>query len=180
MSQREHGAAEVLSRLFRHNTWANLTLLDYCERLDDQQLDDKPATGYGSIRATLLHFLDSEVDYVNLATGKIPEAPFQEGVVPAFAGLRAAAQWAGIEMLELADQTSAGAVVRTARAGEPRYAFPLAGLLVQLLDHSAWHRAQIDMAIRRLGLTPPSLSGWKHMRELGEFLEVPEAAGGAS
>lgn len=84
MSQRGEGPAELLTRMFRHNTWANLTLLDFCEKLGDHELDDRPGTGYGSIRATLVHFIASEVDYVNLATGKSPEAPFQE--VPEAAG----------------------------------------------------------------------------------------------
>src|SRR4030095_12991270 len=38
-------------------------------------------------------------------------------------------------------------------------------LIVQVLDHSTWHRAQVAVIIRQMGLSPPVLSGWKYMRK---------------
>jgi uncharacterized damage-inducible protein DinB len=88
--------------------------------------------------------------------------------------LKAAVHWAGKELLQLAISARADAVVRVTRPQEPIYEYPLAGFLVQVLNHSTEHRAQISTIVTQFGLEPPSMSGWKYMREMGELHEYPE------
>jgi uncharacterized damage-inducible protein DinB len=52
----------ALTALFRHNTWANLTLLEFCEGLSDLQLHATAVGGFGSVRDTLAHIATSEAD----------------------------------------------------------------------------------------------------------------------
>lgn len=48
MPENEHGDTSVLTTLFAHNTWANLKLLDFCEKLSDAQRDATAIGGFGS------------------------------------------------------------------------------------------------------------------------------------
>src|SRR5262249_20859622 len=155
----------------RHNLWANLKLLEFCEALSDAQLDATAIGGFGSIRATLAHIASSEADYVNLATDKWPPAGAPSDQFVGFAALKDAVRWAAAELLQLALSARADAVVHVERPEEPIYEYPLAGLLVQILNHSTEHRTQISAIITQLGIEPPALSGWKYMREMGQFHE---------
>ena len=172
MRETEPGDTSVLTTLFAHNTWANLKLLDFCEGLSDEQLDATAIGCYGSIRETLLHIAGGEVDYVNLATDRLPAVPLPSDQFPEFEVLKAGVRWAGDELLNLATAARADTIVRVTRPGEPIFEYPLAGLMVQVLNHSSEHRTQISTIITQLGIEPPAMSGWKYMREMGEFREL--------
>src|SRR5919205_104653 len=88
----------VLTWLFRHNTWANLKLLDFCARLSDEQLNASAVGTFGSIRDTLVHIVDAEVDYVRLAKN-LPEEPMPSDPFPGFEALSDAVRRAGDELL---------------------------------------------------------------------------------
>ena len=88
MQEHEPGDTSVLTTLFAHNTWANLKLLDFCERLSDQQLDASAIGGFGSIRDTLQHIVGAEVSYVERVNGKLPERPLSPGQFPGFEVLK--------------------------------------------------------------------------------------------
>ena len=164
----------VLTRLFHHNTWANLKLLDFCEGLSDEQLDATAVGAFGSIRDTLVHFVSAEVDYVNLATDKSPTLPLPSDQFPGFKVLKEGVRWAGDELPKLAIAARADTIVRVTRPQEPIYEYPLASFIVQVLNHSTEHRTQISAVVTQLGLEPPAMSGWKYMREMGEFRELQE------
>lgn len=171
MQPTEQGDTSVLTALFGHNTWADLTLLDFCEGLSDEQLDTATIGGFGSIRQTLVHFVHSEVDYVNLVTEKLPAQPPPEDQFVGFAVLKEGVRWAGDELLQLALAARADTIVRVERPEEPIFEYPLASFMVQVLNHSTEHRTQISAIITQLGLKPPSMSGWTYMRERGEYHE---------
>lgn len=168
----------MLTALFRHNAWANLTLLEFCGGLADRQLDATAIGCFGSIRDTLVHIASSEADYVNLATDTLPPVPPPMDRFVGFAVLEDAVRWAGDELLRLAVSARADTIVRVQRPQEPIFEYPLAGLMVQALNHSTEHRAQISAIITQLGIEPPSLSGWRYMREMGEFHEFEAPAVG--
>jgi uncharacterized damage-inducible protein DinB len=166
------GDTSVLTKLFHHNTWANLRLLDFCGGLTDEQLDATTTGCYGSIRDTLRHFIGGEVDYVNLANDKlIPPMPLPSDDFPGFDVLKEGARWAGDELLKLAVSAREDTIVRVTRPNEPIYEYPLASFMVQVLNHSTEHRTQIATILTQLGMEPPRLSGWAYMREMGEFFE---------
>jgi len=86
--------------------------------------------------------------------------------------LKAGVRWAGDELLNLATAARADTIVRVTRPGEPIFEYPLASLMVQVLNHSTEHRTQISTIITQLGMERPAMSGWKYMREMGEFREL--------
>jgi uncharacterized damage-inducible protein DinB len=172
MSENGSGDASVLTKLFQHNLWANLKLLDFCNRLSDEQLDAMAVGCFGSIRATLVHIADAEVDYVHMATGKPSIVPLPIEQFPGFSVLKDCARWAGEGLLALAKEARVGTTVHVEYPQEPVYEFPLDSFIVQIINHSTEHRAQIATIITQLGIEPPAMSGWKFMREMGELREM--------
>lgn len=179
MLENERGNTSVLTKLFGHNTWANLKLLDFCEGLSDEQLDATAIGCYGSVRDTLLHIVSGEVDYVNLASNKLPAVPLPSDRFPGFEMLKEGVRWAGDELLQLAISARADTIVRVVRPQEPIFEYPLASFMVQVLNHSTEHRTQISTIITQLGIEPPAMTGWKYMREMGELHEFGDGSEGA-
>src|SRR5689334_6919359 len=102
MQSTERGDTSVLDKLFAHNAWATLKLLDFCEGLSDTHLDATAIGGFGSIRDTLQHIVGAEVSYVMRVNGKTPPQPFSRDAFPGFAVAKDVARWTSDEMLQLA------------------------------------------------------------------------------
>ena len=171
MPDNQHGDGSVVRALFAHNTWANLKLLDFCERLNDEQLDTAAVGGYGTIRTTLSHIFRAEVGYVNQVNDRLPDVPPPRDEFPGFQVLKDAARWAGDELLQLALATRADTLNRT-RPPRNRVEYPVADLMVQAVTHSCEHRTQVATIITQLGLEPPDMSGWGYMEAMGSLREL--------
>ena len=164
----------LIADLFRHNSWANLKLLDACQELGDEHLDANVPGTFGSIRDTLLHIVGAEVSYVHRVNGRLPGEPPAPGTTPSIESLRQDAQWCGDELLQLALNASATDIVEQNRRGtNSRY--KLTGLLTQVINHATEHRAQIATILTQQGIEPPDMSGWAYMSETGQLEETPEA-----
>lgn len=168
MLENPPGDTSVLTTLFAHNTWANLKLLDFCERLSDEHLNTTAIGGFGSIRETLRHIVSGEVSYVKRVNGKLPARPLVPGQFPGFDVLRDAARWVGVELLQLALSAREDTVVQEQEPGQ-LVQYRLASLIAQALTHSTEHRTQIATIITQLGMEPPDMSGWQYMDEIGEI-----------
>ena len=179
MRENERGDTSVLTKLFGHNTWANLKLLDFCEHLSDQQLDATAIGCFGSIRDTLWHIVGAEVSYVERVNGKLPPKPLSANQFPGFAVLKDAVRWASDELLQLALSARNDTSVRQ-RPPRQLIEYKLASLIVQAISHSTEHRTQISAIITQLGMEPPDMSGWKYMEEIGELQEFAEGAEAAA
>jgi uncharacterized damage-inducible protein DinB len=176
LSAAAHGDTSVVTTLFAHSTWANLKLLEFCERLSDAQLDATAIGCYGSIRATLVHILKAEASYVERVNGMRPPHLLTRDQFPGFAALKDVARWAGDELLRLALSARKESLVREREQGLG-CEYPLASLIVQEVTHATEHRTQIATIITQLGMEPPDLSGWQYMVEVGEFREFADGEG---
>ena len=59
----------ILGKLFEHNNWANLQIIQACSALSDEQLDAEPQSAtMGTIRATLTHLAGAQAGYLSLLT----------------------------------------------------------------------------------------------------------------
>src|SRR5690349_15935391 len=90
----------VLVTLFKHNIWANLKLLDFCEALSEEHLATAATGTYGEIRATLHHMVGAEISYVARVNGKLPAEPLPRDRYSSFALLKETARWTGDELLQ--------------------------------------------------------------------------------
>jgi uncharacterized damage-inducible protein DinB len=176
MGENQRGDGSVLTTLFAHNLWANMKLLEFCERLSDEQLDATAIGCFGSIRDTLQHIVGAEVGYVERVSGKLPVAPLPREQFPGFALLKEAARWAGDELLQLALSAREDTLVRQ-RPPRQILQYRLASLIVQALTHSTEHRTQISAIITQLGMEPPDMSGWRYMEDIGELEDFGAGAG---
>lgn len=63
---------ETLLRLVRHNTWANLRLLEFCASLPPEQLEWTTPGTFGTLHRTLHHIVGAEHAYLLALTGELP------------------------------------------------------------------------------------------------------------
>src|SRR5215216_1153351 len=64
----------ILVKLFEHNNWANMQIIQACSSLSDEQLDAEPQYATkGNIRSTLLHLVSSQRGYLALLTRPVEE-----------------------------------------------------------------------------------------------------------
>ena len=148
----------VLAKLFEHNHWANLQILQVCSTLTDEQLDTEPdSTTKGSIRATLQHMMESQQSYWTQVAGEKPQ--FNWATPPDFATLEWAATLTGEGLLTLA-KNEPGKLRQTFQYDG--YAIEPWVVMVQAINHSTEHREQIKSMLSALGVTPPRIDGWMY------------------
>ena len=159
-----------LHDLFRHNAWATSQILEVCRGLDEPTLNATVPGTYGTIIATLRHFLDSEMSYLFRVSGLWPERPWQAGEAAGLAVLpeRAALLATNWEQFLAGD-------VDTERMGEGRgddgAVFAIRGgvFITQALHHANEHRAHICTILGTLGHEPPDVSAWGYALATGRM-----------
>ncbi len=146
-----------LVRLFEHNNWANLQIIQACSVLTDTQLDAEPGSAtMGSIRTTLLHLVSSQQGYLSLLTIPVEE---RRDVRPSFAELERVAKSSGDGLLALAKDESRHSANRQLQTMDG-YGVESWVVMVQVINHATEHREQIKSMLSALGVTPPSIDGW--------------------
>jgi uncharacterized damage-inducible protein DinB len=156
--------------LFRHKTWANLRLIEYCQSIDAEHLDATIPGTYGTIRETLRHIVDAEEGYFLILTRepfKTKEAaaafvgpdPLPEGPVPlgvlAERIRRLGPRW---EVLAQDDGLAGREVTST-----DGWRWPGAVILAQAIHHAGDHRTHIMSILGARGLElpgPNDLDAW--------------------
>src|SRR5215212_2541269 len=156
-AQRGH---PILAELFRHNLWANLTLIDLCATLPDGVLRSDVRGTYGGIRETLTHLAGAEERYLAALVGG-PERrnPTLEKTAPDLTTLGEHARQFGEGLIAYAETVEANPSLQVTWRGQS-YEMPAALFLVQAINHATEHRTQIKTALTQAGVTPPELDGW--------------------
>ena len=153
---------EYLVRIFEHNRWANLPLVDACLALDPGTLDRTVPGTFGTVRETLAHIAGAETRYLLAIHGRHPDA---EGRVEdrnlGLADLRAALARTGDDFVAVARDAAPSRAVVSWRNDER---IPLAVLLTQAINHATEHRAQIATILTQAGIMPPEMDGWTWFR----------------
>lgn len=153
-------AENILGKLFEHNNWANLHIIQACSALSDEQLDAEPQSATkGSIRLTLWHLMASQQGYLSLLTGMEPRFNWQ--TPPAFAELQKAASITGDGLLALARDEPSKPLKNQLQTKDGYSVEPWV-VMVQAINHATEHREQISSMLSSLGVTPPDLDGWTY------------------
>ena len=148
-----------LVKLFEHNHWANLQIVQACSALSEAKLDSEPQSiTKGSIRTTLVHLVTSQRGYLALLTLPVearPKTPLafaelQESVIKSGAGLLALVSDKPVKPLKTQLRTTDGYFVESWV------------VIVQVINHATEHREQIKSMLSALGITPPDIDGWTH------------------
>lgn len=162
-------ANEILRKLYEHNNWANITVIETCSQLSDEQLDAEPGSATkGSIRMTLWHLMASQQRYLSLLTGAEPRFNWQSP--PAFDELLEAGRVTGDGLAALAEGEPTGDL-KTQFQGKD---YLVGGwvVMLQAVNHATEHREQIKSMLSDLGITPPEIDGWTYGDSTGSLSEV--------
>ena len=156
----------VLETLFRHHLWANLSLLELCSTLSDEQLETSTVGGYGSIGDTLRHMVRSERFYFSrISTGQLYRPP--EGTWPlSFAKMAESLRYSGEGLIEWAPKVQPTDSVELIGDNDQRIRVPKTVILTQAINHATEHRAQIMVILTQLGIQPPDLDSWSYFEQL--------------
>ena len=155
---------EILVELYRHHLWANQSLLDTCESLEDEALDATAVGTYGTVRDTLVHLLAAESRYLGAMTGKgePPGAP-KEGSFTSIAELKRHAASQGEQLLGLVERVATNDTISVERGGR-HFDIPLSIFFAQSINHATEHRAHVCTALTQAGVEPPNLDVWNYLR----------------
>jgi uncharacterized damage-inducible protein DinB len=152
---------QVLAEIFRHNRWATVELLKFCQGVDDAVLDTPLDGLYGTPRELLVHLVSAERRYSgrlhDLATAQVDE----DQDFPGWDALVASAQDTGQILTELADRVDQDWTIEAAWQGK-EWEMDGSMQLIQAIDHATEHRTQVRDALTRHGLEPPELDGWSY------------------
>jgi uncharacterized damage-inducible protein DinB len=154
------------AEMYRHSLWSTQRLLDACEKLTDEQLDATMPGTFGSIRATLLHWLRNEDRYVSFLRGEQPNPRLKGDPCPGFDALRESAELSGSALVEIAENLQEDHILRTMSDEGETVELPLMTLVVQALNHSTEHRTHIASLMGAQGIEPPDSDGWTYGDEV--------------
>ena len=163
----------ILVEYFKHNTWANLRVIDFCAGLPDARLDERVPGTFGSIRETLIHLAGAQERYLSRFTGTIPEQPPRESAgFPGFPELRERARQSsvGLEAIAAQIEPDPGRTIQITWQGQQQ-SLRASVLLIQVINHGTEHRAHIATTLGALGIEPPEIDGWSY----GEATSSPIA-----
>lgn len=168
---------DALLELYRHNTWATLRLIEYCQGLDGEHLDATIPGTFGTIRDTLRHLVRAEEGYFRTVTGERPSEPLPEGPVPldelADRIRRLGPRWEALAE----DADLPGREVTTLDGWRMPGAVPMA----QAIHHACDHRTHILSILGARGLEipgPNDLDVWGYAEAAGLMREVEKTSGG--
>ena len=157
--------ANNLVVLFKHNLWANLQILDTCEKLTDEQLDATFPGTYGSIRDTLVHITGAEERYVDRLTGR-PRSPSREREgFKSFDLLRSIATDNGETLIKLIEQDDLPDVLRGTNPTGQTSEVDTGILVLQVINHGTEHRSHINTLLTQLGINPLDIDAWAYGEE---------------
>lgn len=150
-------ADNFLIKLFEHNNWANLKIIQVCSTLQDEQLDAEPMSATkGTIRRTLIHLVSSQQIYLALLTlAERPTAPL------AFTQLIESARTSGDGLTALAKNEASYPSETLLRTKDDFFVEPWV-VMLQAINHATEHREQINSMLSSLGITPLDLDGWSY------------------
>jgi uncharacterized damage-inducible protein DinB len=162
----------TLLDLFRHKTWATLVLIEFCQRLEDADLDATTPGTYGSIRNTLTHLVRTEESYFARLTGRRLKPPIPEDMPAPLPELAARIRGLGPEWEKLAADEETQRRAYTTDDG-----WKLAGglIMAQAVHHADDHRTHVMSVISSRGIEGPDIDVWFYADETGLVEHVPVA-----
>lgn len=159
---------EILTALAAHNTWANITIIDFLAEIPEPELAQVTVVPgiYGDAHATMMHIVTAERSYL--------ERIVESAISGNDAGKRSWASWAALREAALRNgqafshaitELVADPIQRGTFHDEP-YEIRTSVLIVQAIDHATEHRSQIRTLLSANGIVPPEIGGWHWERTL--------------
>jgi len=150
---------EEIRELFAYDRWANARTLDACAALSREQFTRDLGSSFRSVRDTVAHIIGAQWIWLERFGGRSPSSIPPGDAYPDIAALRA--RWSEIEQSLAAYITSLLAAdldrtLETRNVKGESFRNVLWHMLQHLANHSTYHRGQITMMLRQLGVKPVS------------------------
>ena len=172
---------EALLRLVRHNTWANLKLLEFCRGLPAEHLEWTTPGTFGTLHHTLRHIVAAEHGYLHGLTGELPPIevegrgkPLTSDNTPPLAELIERAASNGERMERYVESGADPLSVITRRTHKAVAAI----IAAQYIHHGSDHRAHAGTILGAHGVQTPVDANddgwdlWGYGNEIGEVEPV--------
>ena len=161
-----------LAEIFHYNKWANLTLMEACRALADEQLDARVPGISGSVRELLTHIVGGQQTFVLRTKGRQHEGELsRRSQWPGFDTLLDLASRSSDDLIAIAEELVEDVEVDLSYLGKV-YRFPRSFFLVHAAEHGVEHRTEIRVALAQLGFEAPDLDGWVYGGAAGFGAEV--------
>ncbi len=150
----------VLCELFDHNYWARDRQLQVCAAFTEEQFLRPPGGGCPPLRDLLAHLLAVEWLWLERWRGRSPRAMPQAGEWADLAALTN--RWRLVErdmracLAGLTEEALERPISYVNFRGEA-WTYPLWRILTHLAIHQGYHRGQVTVALRQLGVQPPAV-----------------------
>ena len=162
-----------LVKIFEHNNWANMQIIEACSALSDEKLDTEPQSATkGNIRNTLMHLVSAQRGYLALLT-----LPVEERLrgAPSITDLQESARASGEGLLALLRGESGNFPETRLQTTDGYYVEPWV-VMVQIINHATEHREQIKSMLSSLGVTPPNIDGWDYGEATNTLVHLPTSS----
>jgi uncharacterized damage-inducible protein DinB len=150
---------DAIVRLVDYTEWANHRILDTASTLSVEDFRRDLRASHGGVRGTLAHSYGAELVWLERFEGAPPSSMPKESEFEDVAALRA--RWTALEARRRSWLDSlgkdAGDRVVTYRnlKGDP-FSSALWPLVQHLANHGSYHRGQVVVLLRQLGVKPPT------------------------
>jgi uncharacterized damage-inducible protein DinB len=144
----------TIRELYGYNRSANARIFEGVRPLTPEQFGRDLGSSYPSVRDTLAHIVRAEWLWLQRWKGISPKVPFEAAEFPQAVVLQA--RWLEIEADQrvfldgLTSQRLASMVRYVNLQGQP-WEYPLWPQMYHLVNHSTYHRGQVNAMMRQLG-----------------------------
>jgi uncharacterized damage-inducible protein DinB len=151
---------DLVRELFVYNYWARDRQLEACGALTEEQFLRPMGNSFSSLRDTLAHLLGAEFVWLGRWQGRPPQDLPAATDFPTLSALQEA--WRPVEqgvrdyLSDLSEDQFAGRFSFTNVKGET-WTYPVWRSLLHVSNHQTYHRGQVTMFLRQLGVSPPAL-----------------------
>jgi uncharacterized damage-inducible protein DinB len=169
--------SKALADCLRYNRWANLSLIDACRALTDDQLDRRATRSSRSVRELLQHIVGSELTFVLRTKGRQHEGESRhvEGAWPGLDLLREVIASSGDDLVAIAAGLGEDELVALPYRGKT-YEYPKSFFLLHAIEHGVEHRTEIKVTLALLGVDSPDLDAWFYSPVAGYGREIASKA----
>ena len=163
---------EIYQTYCDYNFWANRRLTAIFKDLPEEKTDQFVESSYPSAKKTILHIWDAEVIWLKRLHGEhidhFPSINFSGSNMEAVNGLLKTSQDFKSFVGEQEDEFF-GKTLSFSNTRGDNYLHSVVGMIHHCMNHSTYHRGQLVMMARQLGLKSlPSTDMITYLRELGQ------------
>ncbi len=150
---------QAMTRLFEYSEWANHRFLDVVAALPAEDYERDLKGSHGGVRGTLVHTYGAEQIWHQRFGGASPTSLPGEELLTDVATLRQ--RWSELEaerrswLESLAPDAGERVIEYRNFKGEP-FSSRLWPLVQHVTNHGSYHRGQVAVFLRQLGVKPPT------------------------